>query len=211
MDHVHARYLLIKNKSTGADPLVDKILSEKEEDKPTKALYQRARSIYLSDTKRAYVEACLIASRDLGKIFEIIEVPVEVLYMYQEIFFNVVDYDKLSLLELVDQAASPIERNMKVWALAEGLDFIAFRLGKTVNINPVEGLQELFAMSIYKSKEAVYSSSSGDTVKWTKLSLEIARILKAWVLDSGAARKDIELALMEVIPDFRGFDSLDQL
>lgn len=213
MDQVHARYLLIKNKTIGEDPLVDSILSEKEEDKAIKALYSRARSIYLSDTKRAYVESCLIASKDLNKIHEIIELSVDLLKMYRDVFFNVEDFDKLSLLELVDQVESSEEKGMKIWALSQGLDFVAWRLGKSLNINPIDGLQELFTLCIFKSKEALFSGNSSESskeaTKWTKLSMDLARILKAWVMDSGAARKDIELALMEVIPEFQGFDSLE--
>lgn len=213
MDQVHARYLLIKNKSTGVDPLVDKILSADEKDNITKSLYQKARAIFLSEVRKNYVEACLIASKDIEKISSIIEIEPNTLMMYRDIFFDVKELDKLSLLELVNQIESPDEKGMKIWALSQGLDFIAWRLGKAVNINPIEGLQDLFTLCIFKSKEALFSGNasegSKEATKWAKLSMELARILKVWVMDSGAARRDIELALMDVIPDFKGFDSLE--
>lgn len=211
MAHVHARYILIKNKSTGVDLLVDRILSGEEEVVET---YKKCREIYLSNLKRGYVESCLLASKDLEKISETIEVPIEVLSMYRDVFFNIVDFDKLSLLEVIEQTENPEEKGMKIWALSQGLDFVAWRLGKAVNVNPVDGLQELFTLSIFKSKEALFSGNasegSKEATKWTKLSMDLARLLKAWVMDSGAAKKDIELALMSIMPEFEGFDNLDQ-
>ena len=150
----------------------------------------------------------------MEKIHGVIEIPIDILEMYRDVFFNVVEHDKLSFLELVDQADSPEEKGMKIWALSQGLDFIAWRLGKAISINPVEGLQELFTLAIFKSKEALFSGNategSKEATKWTKLAMELARILKAWVMDSNAAKRDIELALMSVIPEFKGFDSLDE-
>jgi hypothetical protein len=210
MSQVHDRYLLIKNKSTGVDPLVDQILSGTEEDKPTFLLYQKARQIHFSKVKQVYVESCLLASKDLEKISEIIEIPVDVLSIYRQVFFDVATLDKLSLLELVEGTDDSKERSMKLWAISQGLDFIKWRLGSAVIVNPVDGLQELFTLSVYKSKEALFSSDSlGEANKWAKLSMELARILKTWVMDNNAARKDIELALQSVIPDFKGFDDLD--
>lgn len=212
MDQVHGRYILIKNKATGRDPLVDLILSGDEKTVP---LYERARKIHLSSLKRGYVEACMLASTDLLQISEIIEIPVDTLDMYRKVFFDIEGYDKLSMLELIESSDNPEDRGMKLWAMSQGLSFVAWRLGKAVNVNPVEGLQELFTLSIFKSKEALFSGnaseSSKEATKWTKLSMDLARLLKAWVMDSNAARKDIEIALMEVIPDFKGFDSLDEL
>lgn len=210
---VHERYLLIKNKTTGVDPLVDEILSDGDEHQPVKVLYGKAKAIYLSSIKRSYVEACLLASEDLAKISEIIGIPVSTLELYRTVFYDIQGLDKLSLLEVVDGVEDSEEKGMKIWALSQGLDFVAWRLGKQVNINPVEGLQELFTLAVFKSKEALFSGNasegSKEATKWAKLSMDLARLLKAWILDSSAARSDIELALMSVIPDFKGFDSLD--
>lgn len=214
MDLVHARYLWIKSKSTGKDLLVDKILSGSPEDSDTLDLYCKARQIYLSPIKRGYVESCLLASKNMEDISAVIDLPVELVTLYRDIFFNVTTFDKLSLLEVIEQTENQEEKGMKIWALSQGLDFVAWRLGKIVNVNPVEGLQELFTLSIFKSKEALFSGNategSKEAAKWAKLSMDLARILKAWVMDSGAAKKDIELALMSIIPDFKGFDSLDE-
>jgi hypothetical protein len=115
-------------------------------------------------------------------------------------------------MEVIEDAKTPDEKGMKIWALSQGLDFVAWRLGKAVTINPTEGLQELFTLAVYKSKEALFSGNATESSKaattWTKLSMDLARILKAWVSDSEAARSDIELALKSIDPDFQGFDSI---
>jgi hypothetical protein len=213
MAFVHARYNLVKNRERGVDPLVDVILAG--ENKSEVDLYARARIIYLSDIKRSYVESCLLASQDLNKISELLEIPAQVLISYKHFFFNIENFTKLDLLEIVDQAKTTEERGMKIWAMSQGLDFIAWRLGKTVKLNPVEGIQELFTLCVFKSKEALFSGNategSKEATKWAKLSMDLARILKAWVMDSGAAKKDIELALMSISPEFKGFDSLGDM
>lgn len=215
MSAVNARYILIKNKTAGADPLVDSILAnpETEASKLDKAMYMRAREIHLSAVKKSYVEASLLASQDLPQIATLLEIDLAVVDCYRKVFFNVEGLDKLSLLELIEDSASPEERGMKLWAVSQGLDFICWRLGKPVAINPIEGLKDMFTLCVYKSKEALFSGNSSESskeaTKWTKLSMDLARLLKAWVMDSDSARKDIQLALAEIDPSFEGFDNLN--
>jgi len=102
---------------------------------------------------------------------------------------------------------------LSFWALSQGLSFIAWRLGNRVDISPVEGLQDLFTTCIFKSKEAMFngnaSEASKESTKYIKLAMDLARLIKIWVLDSAAAKHDIEIALREVMPEFRGLDSLE--
>jgi hypothetical protein len=209
---VNARELLIKAKAPGVDPLVDLILDEK--DNAEKALYVRAIVINKSKLKKRYVEACLLASTDYERIADILDIPLDVLMMYHDIFYDVVECDKLSRLELID-CKDKDEHMMKLWAMSQGLDFIEWRLGRTVLINPVEGLKDLFTTCVYKSKEAMFSGnasvSSAESTKWVKLSLDIARMLKVWTQDMDIARRDIEMALSEVIPEFKSFADLDKV
>lgn len=212
MAAVHARYLLIKSKATGVDALVDRILANEN---PEFQLFSDARQIYNSTLKKSYVESCMLATQSLEEISRLLEIPLDVLTMYRRIFFNVEGFDKLSKLEVVDLSDTPDERGMKMWALSQGLDFIRWRLGKAVSLNPVEGLKEMFTLATYKSKEALFSGnaseSSKEAAKWTKLSMDLARLLKAWVMDTDSARKDIELALKTVDPSFGGFDNLEEV
>jgi hypothetical protein len=208
---VDARALLIKSNTLGVDPLVDKILST--EQNAEKALYIRALDINKSALKRRYLESCLLASEDIARISFILELPEELIIMYREIFYAVSGLDKLSKLELLD-VKDREEHAMKLWALSQGLEFIEWRLGHSVIVNPVDGLQELFTMSMYKAKEALFSGNASEASRegkiWTKLSVDMARLLKTYVLDTEGAKKDIELALAQVVPNFGSFSDLDR-
>ena len=205
---VDARARLVKSKSSGVDLLVDKILTEGS---PESSNYSKAVKLNKSVLKRSYLESCLLASQDIGRISELLEIPEDLIVLYKDVFFDVWELDKLSKLELID-CNDKNEGLMKLWALHQGLDFIAWRLGNPVNINPTQGLQDLFSTCIMKSKEAMFSGNataeSAEATKWVKLSMDIARLLRNWVMDSEGARRDIELALKETNPDFEGFDTL---
>lgn len=210
MRKIDQRYLLIRSKTSGVDPLVDAILSS--EDTPEKAAYAQVSEMRRSEVKKMYIEACLLASNDYDKISTILDIPVALLEMYAKIYYDVDGLDKLTRLELLD-VSDRDEKLMKTWALSQGLDFIAWRLGRIVSINPINGLKELFTITMYKAKECIFSGNateeSKESVKWTKLSMDLARLLKAYTMDSEEARKDIEMALAEVVPEFKGLDSLD--
>lgn len=203
------RYELIQKKAQGEDPLVDLILAK---DPTVFPVYEKARSFYNSAIKKSYIESCLLATQDLSRIEDLLSIPIRTIEVYRDIFFNLKDFDKLSLLEAVSKAATPDERGMKMWALSQGLDFIAWRLGKQVNISPIAGLQDLFTTSMFKSKEALFSGNSSDNsreaTKWTKLSMDLARLLKAWVMDSNEAKSDLQIALGSISPEFPGFDKI---
>jgi hypothetical protein len=207
---VNQRELLIRNNKRGVDPLVDKLLSE--ESCPERDAYIKAIPMKESRLKKSYVEAALLCCSDFDLISNVLEIPPEVIEMYGLIFYDVTELDKLSKMELLD-VRDRDEANLKLWALSQGMDFLAWRLGKQVNISPVDGLVDLFTTCVYKSKEAMFTGNiaeaSKEATKWTKLSLDIARLLKLWTVDSGAARADLELAIREVVPDFGGLDSLE--
>jgi len=207
---VNQRELHIRNARRGVDPLVDLLLSEVE--CPERSAYLKAIDLKESKLKKSYIEAALLCSDDVNAISHILEIPPEVIQMYNDIFYDVMELDKLSKMELLD-VRDKNESALKTWALSQGLPFISWRLGKQVTISPVEGLVDLFTTCVYKSREAMFSQnaseSSREATKWTKLSMDIARLLKIWTVDSGAAKKDLEIAIREVVPDFDGFDSLE--
>jgi hypothetical protein len=212
MPFVNARAIHIRKKDLGKDNLADKII--KDENSPEAQLYAQAKRLNESPLKKQYVESALLTCDDLNIVSDLLEIPLPVITMYRDVYYEVTGLDKLSKMELLD-CRDKNEGLMKLWALSQGLSFIAWRLGKQVNISPVEGLQDLFTTCMYKAKEAMFNSNvseaSKESTKWVKLSLDIARLLKLWVLDSAAARADIELALQEVVPEFQGLDSLDKL
>jgi hypothetical protein len=208
---INARATLIKRKTLGTDSLVDTILNGA--DSAEAILYAKANAIHSHTLKRHYLEASLLASKSLDEISTLLEIPIDVVTMYRDIFYDVTDLDKLSKMDLMN-VSDPSEKSLKMWALSQGLSFISWRIGNQVDISPVEGLQDLFTTCIYKSKEAMFngntSEASKESTKYIKLAMDLARLLKVWVLDSAAAKTDIEIALRSVTPDFKGLDSLDE-
>jgi hypothetical protein len=204
------KYVLINTKTKGKDERVDIILSATN---PVLLdLYNKSLFINKSNLRKYYVEASLLCEPDLTKISKVLEVPIEVLEVYQEFFFDTIGLDKLGRIEHIESLEDDNEKQLKLWALGQKMSFIAWRLGDKVSLSPVEGLIEMFSTTLYKSKESMYSSntaeSSKEAIKWTKMSADIARLLKAWTMDNNAAKTDLEIAIKEVVPDFLGLDQL---
>ena len=208
---VNARALLINNKTLGVDPLVDVILATG--DNAEKPLYFKALELKRSKLKSMYVEACLLASSDYRRIATILELDPLVVEMYSKVYYDTAGLDKLSKMELLD-VKDRQESMMKIWSLSQGLDFISWRLGGVSAIDPIEGLKELFSTATWKAREAIYSGNdteaSKEGLKWSKMSMDLARLLKVYVMNDDQARKDIELALADVVPEFVGFAGLDK-
>lgn len=199
--------LLVRSSRRGEHPMADAILDD--ENCQEAKWHRKGLEIRESKLRRNYIEACLLGSNDFAKIGELLELEPEFIEFFEKVFYNVSGLDRLERLELLDGETD----SLKLWAISQGLDFIAWRLGKPVSISPIEGLKDLFNTCVYKSKEAVFnknaSEASKESVKWVKLSIDIARLLKIWVMDSAAAKKDLELALEKVIPDFGDIEDLD--
>jgi hypothetical protein len=201
---------LVKAGTTGVDERVDEIITNPES--PLALLYAKCEQYKRSLLKRSYIEASLMCSQDLAKIHSLLEIGEDVLEVYSYFFFDVVGMDRLAKIEHIESVKDDNERQMKLWALGQGLGFIEWRLGYKVSINPVEGLVELFNTCMYKSKESIYSSSTSETskeaVKWTKMSTDIARLLKLWTSSNEGAKDALTLAIREIVPEFMGIDEL---
>jgi hypothetical protein len=216
MPFPHARHLLVKNSTLGADPLVDAVLAKNEDGSESIAArnYELAKVIFLSPVRRNYVDAALMTPSNIEEVATVLEIPLDIITTYRSFFFDVEGISKLGKLELLETYDEQ-GRDLLVWAMSCGLTFIQWRLGEAVSINPIEGLQEMFSMSVYKSKEAMFSVNGSvnsiEAVKWAKLSMDLARLLKMYLLDTGAAKKDIELALGQLAPNFGSFAGLDEL
>lgn len=204
------RAILVKNKSSGEDPTVDLVLADSNS--PEALLYKKTIDLLTSRIKKQYLEASLLATSDTKQISDLLEMDESLIKAYAFYHYDLTDFDKLSKLELLDVEDSQ-EAMMKIWALSQGLTFLRWRLGKSVTINPIDGLKDLFTTCVYKSKEALFTSnaseSSKEATKWTKLSMDLARLLKMWVLDGNAAKRDIELALEEFQTNFKGLEDIE--
>lgn len=206
----HARHNLVKNKTLGADPLVDAVLTKNPDgsESETAARYELAKVLFLSPIKKNYIDASFMATDNVKEISDLLDIPAEILEAYRQFFFNIEGYNKLSKLELLENYDSQ-GKDLLTWAMASGLTFLAWRLGKPSDVNPVAGLKELFSLALYKAKEAAFGADTNDTVKWAKMATDMSRLLKAWTMDSQAAKNDIEIALARVEPIFPSFGGLE--
>lgn len=204
----NAKSKLVNERKLGVDDRVDEIINTP--DSPLGMLYKQAEVLNKNKIKKSYVEACLFCERDFEKISKILELNLEIIQIYAEFFFEVEGIDKLSKIEHIDSIKDKNETLLKMYAMAHGIAFISWRLGDRVSLSPVEGLTDLFSTSMYKAKESMFNSSSSEagkeSIKWVKQATDIGRLLKLWVMDSSAARKDLEIAIREVVPDFEGLD-----
>lgn len=205
---------MIRNSKRGLDTRVDEVLDFPEA--PLAKLYQKSLTYWENKLRKSYIESARMATSDIKLISKTIEIPIEILEVYYEFFFDISEWDRLEKIEHIEKlglkAVNKTEAMLKMWTLTQGLDFLAWRMGKKVNISPVEGLVDLFSTCVFRSKEAMFNGAGtevGDqSIKWTKQSTDIGRLLKLWVMDSAAAKKDLEIAIREVVPEFGGLDEL---
>lgn len=204
------RGLLFAKGTKGADPIVDQFLAGQFAE-----LVAEAGEIYKDRTQRLYVESSLLATNDLTVISSFLGVSVSVLDVYRTLYWDVEGMTKLQRLAMVDSIKEASERTMKTWALTQGMKFLEWRFGNEVSISPVEGLTRIFSDCYFKSKEAFFnanaSEASKESAKWTKLSVEAARLLKTWVTDTDEAMKDINIALQQFTGDDIEFPSEEDL
>ena len=193
------------------DPLVDHLLDNPLPEEVTFAV----NAIAKDKVQRMYVESCLLATTDLTEIAELLEIPESILAIFRDLYFDVVNLTKLEKLSIIHACKDATDQQMKMWAISQGVNFIKWRLGKQVNVSPVDGLSALFSDSFYKSKEAFFnpnvSQSSRESIRWVKQSVDIAKLLKSWVADSEEAMRDIEIALEQYIGDDIEFPTIDEL
>lgn len=206
----HARHNLVKNNTKGVDALVDAVLTKNEDGSESLAAsrYELAKVLFLSPIKKNYIDASFMATDKVADIADLLDIPIDILETYRQFFFNIEGFNKLSKLELLENYDAQ-GKDLLTWAMASGLTFLAWRLGKPSDVNPVAGLKELFSLALYKAKEAAFGADTNDTVKWAKMATDMSRLLKAWTMDSQAAKNDIEIALARVNPVFPSFGGLD--
>lgn len=208
--NVDAKGRLVSRGEHTGDPVIDMFF----ENPMSEEAYQVLRIRY-TESKRMYVEAALLAEDDTEEIAELFEVDQAIIDIYADVYYNIRDLDEISRLKLVEAIEDPREQQLKLWAISQGLNFIAWRIGKAPRISPVEGLTSLYADCFFKAKEAFFNSNVSDPSKeglrWAKQATDIARLLKAWVSDSDEAMQDIKIALREITGDNTAFTRIADL
>lgn len=212
MPRENEKALSVRNAKRGLDSRIDEVLDSPEG--PLGQLYAKCLASWENKLRKSYIESARLATDDIGAISRTLEIPQDLLSVYYEFFFDVTDWDRLDKIEHIEKVGlkNKTEALLKMWTLTQGLDFLSWRLGKKVTISPVEGLIDLFSTCIFRSKEAMFNGpgtqASEQSIKWTKQSTDIGRLLKLWVMDSAAAKKDLEIAIREVVPEFGSLDEL---
>lgn len=207
------RELLLRKSLRGEDGLVDDILDNPEG--YNAKLLQKAKSLNDNDLKRRFVEASILASSDFREISRILDIDEELLRFYSKIYYDVEGLDRLDKLQLAN-VRNQDESALKLWGLTEGLPFLAWRLGRRTEITPpLDGLKQLFDTCLYKAKEAFFNNNvtkaSQESAKWVKLSMDVARLLKAWSTDGNEAQKELEIRVKEVVATFPSVDRFKDL
>lgn len=188
---------LIQSRKTGQDAYADLVLSD-----PENRLVKDSAVLFEDDTYRKYIEACILASDDLPEIAALLGLDLDTLEFYSKVYYDAVGLTVLQKVKLAQSCLDIEEKALKMWAVSQGLKFLAWRLGFKVEISPVEGVKSLYADSFFKAKEAFFSSgtskSSQEALRWAKMAMDGAKVLKSWVTDMDAANEEIRLALKEV-------------
>lgn len=200
----NVRAIHIRNGRKGYDSLVDSILDNPEG--PEGQLFRRVEELTSTPLKKNYIEACLLATSDYGQIAQLLEIDEEVIIFYSKIYYDVEGMDHLDKVQLAG-VKNREESSLKMWALTQGLEFLAWRLGKRVNVTPpMDGLKQLFDTCLYKAKEAFFngnaSKASQESTKWVKLSMDIARLLKTWSSEGTDAQNELDIRVQEVLAEF---------
>ena len=208
--NVDYRGKLLAKGTKGVDPFVDQLLEGMAPE-----LVIAATALYKDRTQRLYVESSLLATNDLAVVSKFLELDVALLELYRSLYFDVAGFTKLQRMAYLDGIRDTAERNMKSWALTQGVRFLEWRFGNDVKISPVEGLTAIFSDCYFKSKEAFFngnsSEASKEAAKWTKQAVEVARLLKTWVTDADAAMADINIALEQYMGDDIKFPTIEDL
>jgi hypothetical protein len=204
------RQVLIRKQHIGEDPLVDIVLTKP--DSLEARMWPDCEELFNDRIQRGYVESAILTGESDEVIAEIFEMKTEFIKLYRETCFDLSRLNRLEKIALLDKEKEKDVLVMKLWAMTGGLDFIRWRLGHKVEINPLTGLVELFTMCYNKSREAIFNPNSSqasiESTKWVKLSMDIARLLKLWTSDNDQARKDLEVAIKSVVPNFKSLDDI---
>lgn len=201
---------LVKAGTLGVDATADLVLSN-----PTDYLVETSKLLYEDYTYRTYIEAALLASRDSSAIAALFGVEKDLIEFYASVYYDVFQLTVIQRLRLVELCEDPNEKNLKLWGVSQGLDFLAWRLGFKVEISPVEGMKALYSDSFFKAKEAFFNSNSAEAskeaLKWAKQAFDSAKVLKSWVSDMDEASKELELALKDLNADNINFGDISNI
>lgn len=203
-------YNLVESGTLGEAPYADFVLEY-----PDDPRVSTSKILFEDETYRIYLESCLLATSDLSEIAELLGIDLETVEFYSKIYYDVAGLSVLQKVKLVQSCKNEEEKRLKLWAVSQGLNFLAWRLGFKVEVSPVDGIRSLYADSFFKAKEAFFNGNTVDAsreaLKWAKMAMDSAKLLKSWVTDMDAANEELELALREVTGDSIDFGDIAEM
>ena len=168
-----------------------------------------------SPFQRMYLEACLLTQAPREEIADTLGYPLSVVQAYLKSDYPVASASKMRKLEHIHSIQNPEERDLKLWALTQGIGWVKWRLGLGTEVSPVDGLQMLLPDCVYKAKQAFFEANGtiddAEARKWTMVSLAVSRQVKAWVTDKKGMLEDLELALSQIDATDADIPSLEDL
>lgn len=197
------RNWLMCRKMRGRDHLVDAILDGYVES----SVVKECKDIYEDKVTRLYVEACLLSSEDFEEMSEVLGISEHTLMVYHDIYYDVHSLSRILKTRHLSKIEDNDERKLKQWAIANGIDFIKWRLGLTShNASTLDQLKRLQADAFFRSKEAFFnpntSAASAEGLKWSRLASTLTKQIMD--LESGAideAADELRLELEKINED----------
>lgn len=195
----------------GRDSLVDAIIDGYVDAE----VLVEAKLIYEDKVVKAYVESCLLATEDFTAISDLLEIPVPVLTLYHDVYYDVHSLSRIHKVEHIASIDDINERTRKQWAFSQGLEYVAWRMGHTSKLSVSESIQELHSDAHYKAKEAFFSDSTSavgqEGLKWHKQAVTLAKMLTELEVETDDVAAAFELALTRITEDNMNMPSISDL
>lgn len=196
----YRNWLMIR-RVAGKDSMVDSVLNDCVDSR----IIKEAKDIFLDKIVRIYVEAGLLASEDFDALSEILEIDKYVLMFYHDIYYDVHSLSRIHKVNHLAGIEDEDERNLKQWAMTNGIGFIKWRLGVGHKLSLQESLIDLQSDAYFRSKEAFFNSNTAEAsqegLKWSRQATTLAKLLSDISVDEDDAKAEFELALNKITED----------
>lgn len=206
----YRNWLLVRSKE-GMDPVVDSILRGEipQEDVEAILVFYRDRWIKL------YLESALLATEDFDAIAEALGIEARLVRLYHSIYYDV---HSLRHIEKVSHLASIQDREeqqFKKWSIANGLEFIKWRIGAKTEFDSADMIQDLCADAFFRSREAFFNGNTADASRearqWSKHAAALVRQIEGQGGDEDDAALDLQLELDKISENHESIGSIEDL
>jgi hypothetical protein len=164
---------------------------------------------------KTYVEASLIATKDLDAISDLMGLPLEVIQLYHDLYYSVHDLSRIHVVAHIATIGDPSELQMKKWALSAGLPFVTWRMGLLPDYDKTSILAQLCADAVYRSREAFFNGNTADASKearhWSKHASALIKQLTDIEPEVDEAEEQLLLELEKITESNSNIMSIEDL